>query len=237
MSRPLRIEFENAVYHITSRGNVRGDIYRDDGDWESFLEVLGEVCSRFNWDCHGYCLMSNHYHLLIETPDGNLVNGMRQLNGVYTQWFNRRHRRVGHLFQGRYKAILVEKESYLLELCRYVVLNPVRARMVRRAVDWPWSSYRAFIGAYPPPDWLNTDWSLSCFGKSRSKAIDAFKRFVTGGRGQPSPLEQLKNQMYLGSDRFVESVQSKIEGRERLKEVPRVQKRAMCRRVRAPSAN
>lgn len=117
-----------------------------------FLEVLSEVCERFNWECHAYCLMSNHYHLLIETPDANLSQGMRQLNGVYTQRFNRVHGRVGHVFQGRYKGILVEKDSYLLELARYIVLNPVRAGMVRSAKDWPWSSYRATCGQIKPPN-------------------------------------------------------------------------------------
>ena len=127
MSRPLRIEFAGAVYHVTSRGNGRKPIFRDDVDRRSFLEVLHKVNQRHHWICHAYCLMTNHYHLVIETPEGNLSRGMRQLNGVYTMYFNRRHRTVGHVFQGRFKAILVERESYLLEVCRYVVLNPVRA--------------------------------------------------------------------------------------------------------------
>ena len=131
MARPLRIEFAGALYHVTSRGDRREDIYLDDGDRQLFLEVLEAVCERFNWEVHAYCLMSNHYHLLVETPDGNLSRGMRHLNGVYTQRFNRRHKKVGHVFQGRYKAILVQKENYLLELSRYIVLNPVRAGMVR----------------------------------------------------------------------------------------------------------
>jgi len=116
MARPIRLEFPGALYHITSRGNRREDIYDGDADREKFLAILTEVCETYNWVCHAYCLMGNHYHLLIETPEGNLTRGMRQLNGVYTQRYNRRHARVGHLFQGRYKAILVEKDSYLLEL-------------------------------------------------------------------------------------------------------------------------
>src|SRR5690606_34912418 len=122
MSRPLRIEYAGALYHITSRGDGREDIYLTDEDRESWLNVFEEVCRRYNWVCHAYSLMSNHYHLLIETPESNLSLGMRQLNGVYTQRFNRAHQRVGHVFQGRYKAILVDKESYLLELARYIVL-------------------------------------------------------------------------------------------------------------------
>jgi REP element-mobilizing transposase RayT len=139
MARPLRIEYPGAVYHITSRGNAYQDVFLDDADRERFLEVLKQTVDRFNWLCHAYCLMMNHYHLLIETVDPTLSRGMRQLNGVYTQAFNRRHERVGHLFQGRYKAILVEKETYLLELSRYIVLNPVRAKMVKKPEEWEWS--------------------------------------------------------------------------------------------------
>ena len=142
MARPLRIEFEGAFYHITARGNARQDIFLGDEDRVGFLAVLAGVVDRFGWICHEYRLMSNHYHLLIETPEANLSNGMRQLNGVYTQAFNRRHGWVGHVLQGRFKSILVEKESHLLELARYVVLNPVRANMVRYARQWKWSSYR-----------------------------------------------------------------------------------------------
>ncbi len=123
MARPLRIEFAGALYHVTSRGDGQEDIYLDDTDREIYLEVLADVQHRFNWAIHAYCLMSNHYHLLIETPDSNLAKGMRHLNGVYTQRFNRRHKRVGHVFQGRYKAILVQKDNYLLELARYIVLR------------------------------------------------------------------------------------------------------------------
>ena len=122
MARPLRIEYDGALYHITSRGNERKPIYKDE-DRTVFLDVLKQVNKRFNWICHAYCLMNNHYHIVVETPDGNLSKGMRQLNGVYTQTFNRWHHRVGHVFQGRYKAIVIEKESYLLEVSRYVVLN------------------------------------------------------------------------------------------------------------------
>jgi len=127
MARPLRIEFPGAVYHVTSRGNERKAIFRDDQDHKIFLDTLADVTLRYNWLCHAYCLMDNHYHLLIDTPDGNLSIGMRQLNGIYTQRFNKRYSRVGHLFQGRFKAVLVQKDSHLLEACRYVVLNPVRA--------------------------------------------------------------------------------------------------------------
>ena len=131
MARSIRIEYSGVLYHVTSRGDRREDIYEDDLDRELFLDIFGQVVDGWNWVCHAYCLMSNHYHLVIETPDGNLSKGMRQLNGVYTQASNRRHRRTGHLFQGRYKAILVDADAYLLELTRYVVLNPVRAGIVK----------------------------------------------------------------------------------------------------------
>ena len=144
MARPLRLEYAGALYHVTSRGDGREAIFLADGDRRLFLEVLAGVWSRFNWTVHAYCLMTNHYHVLVETPDANLSKGMRQLNGVYTQRFNRTYSRSGHVFQGRYKAILAQKEAYLLELARYVVLNPVRARMVRTTADWPWSSYRDY---------------------------------------------------------------------------------------------
>ena len=127
MARPLRIQYDGALYHVASRGNERRIIFKDDSDRTAFLDILLKVNKRYNWLCHSYCLMDNHYHAIIETLDGNLSEGMRQLNGIYTQAFNRRHKRVGHVFQGRYKSILIQKESHLLEVCRYVVLNPVRA--------------------------------------------------------------------------------------------------------------
>lgn len=154
MARPLRLEFPGAVYHVTSRGNSKQAIFLEEKDRKLFLEVLSSGVSRFNWLCHAYCLMENHYHLTIETLEGNLSRGMRQLNGVYTQIFNRRCKKVGHLFQGRYKAILVEKETYLLALCRYVVLNPVRAGWVSRPAEWKWSSYRATAGEVKRPHFL-----------------------------------------------------------------------------------
>src|SRR6185295_167128 len=164
MARPLRIEFSGAVYHVTSRGNARQNIVVDDRDRSQFLAVLAHVVDRYGWLCHAYCLMDNHYHLLLETPQPNLSLGMRQLNGRYTQGFNRRHTRVGHLLQGRFTAILVEKEAHLLELCRYVVLNPVRAKLVSHPRRWAWSSYRATVGETRAPAWLRTDWILGQFG-------------------------------------------------------------------------
>lgn len=130
MARCLRIEYPNAVYHVTSHGNAPCKIFRDDQDRGNFFSVLGPIVKRYNWLCHAYCLMHDHYYIVIETPDANLSWSMRQLNGVYTQKYNRRHGKPGHVFEGRYKAILVEKDTYLLELCRYVVLNPLCARLL-----------------------------------------------------------------------------------------------------------
>ncbi|MFZ6768241.1 transposase [Undibacterium sp. Di26W] len=156
--------------HYTSRGDRREDIYLDDDDRQEWLTVLAEVCDRFNWVVHAYCEMSNHYHLLVETLDGNLSRGMRQLNGLYTQRFNRRHKQVGHLFQGRYKAILIQKEAHLLELTRYIILNPVRAGMVSLPEQWHWSSYDFCVRDQHAPPWLDTDWLLGQFGVKRKQA-------------------------------------------------------------------
>ncbi len=186
MARPLRLELAGGVYHVTSRGDRQEDIYLDDEDREAWLALLGRVCERFNWRCYAYCLMDNHYHIVIETVDGNLSKGMRQLNGVYTQHVNRRHARVGHVFQGRYKAILVEKDSYLLELSRYVVLNPVRAGIVKDLRKWPWSSYQAMTDEIAAPAWLQTEGLLGLFSKQRKRAITKYKDFVRAGIGLPS---------------------------------------------------
>ena len=231
MTRPLRIEFPGALYHVTSRGDRQEDIYLDDKDRTAYLDILKNVCKRFNWVIHAYCLMSNHYHLLIETPDSNLSQGMRQLNGVYTQSFNRRHKRVGHVYQGRFKAILVQKETYLLELSRYIVLNPVRAEMVRSAKDWPWSSYRATGGLTEPADFLHVDWILSIFAKRKTLASQRYRTFVTEGKNLPTPWSALKNQVFLGSDDFVDEMQCKVMPDKDLSEIALAQKRPMVKEL------
>lgn len=202
MARPLRIEYDGAIYHVTARGNRRAKIYRDDQDKDRFLSIFGRVKERVGWHCHAYCLMDNHYHLLLETPLGRLSEGMRLLNGIYTQDYNRRHRKVGHLFQGRYKAILVEKEAYLLELARYVVLNPVRAGIVEDVAAWKYSSYRGTCGEEENP-WIESDWLLGCFGANRKTAGQAYREFVHLGIGQESLWKELSAQVYLGSEDFV----------------------------------
>ncbi len=220
MARPLRVEYEGALYHVTSRGNARQGIFLVDPDRKLFLETLGDTVRRFGWVCHAYCLMTNHYHLLVETPEANLSRGMRHLNGVYTQAFNRRHMRTGHVLQGRFKAILVEKESHLLELARYVVLNPVRARAVRSARDWSWSSYRATAGMVDAPDFLTTSWILTQFHRSPRRAIELYRKFVKQGRGVDAWAE-LRGGILLGSDEFVDKLKPLLSDYEALKEVPR----------------
>jgi len=225
MARPLRIEFPGALYHVTARGDRQEPIYEDDKDRKFFLDLLGKVIVEWNWVCHAYCLMGNHYHLLVETPDGNLAKGMRQLNGVYTQLSNRQHQRVGHLFQGRYKAILVDRDEYLLELSRYVVLNPVRARLVKRVEDWPWSSYRSMVGKARNPSWLATDALLAQFGKRKLSARRNFRKFVSEGIERESIWKNLSRQIYLGDEKFIERMQKKLEKKSADVNIPQVQRR------------
>jgi putative transposase len=215
MSRPLRIEYPDALYHVTARGDRREAIFEDDQDRQTFLLTLNRVVTQFNWLCYAWCLMDNHYHLLIQTPDGNLSKGMRQLNGVTTQASNRRHHRVGHLFQGRFKAILVDRDAYLLELSRYIVLNPVRAGMVITPADWPWSSYRASAGLVPVVPWLAVDNLLSQFAKRRSLAQQRYMQFVSDGINADTPWQNLKGQVFLGDEQFVQQAQERIEDRQR----------------------
>jgi putative transposase len=230
MSRPLRIEFNGGLYHVTSRGDRRDDIYADDTDRSAWLLVLGDVCKRFNWVVHAYCLMGNHYHLLVQTPEGNLSAGMRQLNGVYTQRVNRRHGRVGHVFQGRYKAVVVDRDNYLLELARYVVLNPVRAGLVEDAAAWPWTSYAAMIGSTQAPPWLSVDATLSHFHDRRPVAVKRYINHVHLGVGLPSIWTHLNRQVYLGDDAFVARVLRKVRGVARhTLEIPRAQRRLPAR--------
>ncbi len=225
MSRPIRIEFSNALYHVTARGDRREDIFEDDEDRQMFLSTLAQVITQFNWICHAWCLMDNHYHLLIQTPDGNLSKGMRQLNSIYTQASNRRHQRVGHLFQGRFKAILVDSDAYLLELTRYVVLNPVRAGMVKKPADWRWSSYRASVGLEPAALWLAVDGLLAQFAKRRSLAQQRYAQFVAEGIKAASPWSNLKGQVFLGDEQFVQRMQAHLLSGKDDVQIPLAQRR------------
>ena len=233
MARPLRIEYPGAVYHITSRGNARQTIFEHFMDKKQFLSILEQVIVRYQWICHAYCLMDNHYHLLIETVEPNLSAGMRQLNGTYTQFFNRKINRVGHLFQGRFKSILVEKKRYLLELARYIVLNPVRAHIVKQPYQFTWSSYMATAGLLRCPDYLTTSWILQHFDKDNYHiAQHKYRSFINEGINKASPLEELKAQILLGSEEFVTSLKSIFLDKEKVSEIPKHQ-RKLCR----PSLN
>ena len=185
MARPHRIAFPGALYHLTARGVDGVAIYRDHADRRQFLTLLDLVVQGTGWLVYAYCLMGNHYHLMLETPEPNVSEGMQYLNGVYGQRFNRRHDRTGHLLGGRFHSTLVEKQSHLLEATRYVVLNPVRANLRNHPGDWPWSSYAATAGAATVPAFLNPEPLLAGFHADRSKAERAYTRFVAAGMSIP----------------------------------------------------
>ena len=178
MARPPRVAPPGGVFHITARGNRRQEIFLDDRDRRRFLDLLGTVVSRHAWRCHAFCLMPNHFHLMIETRAGDISAGMQRLNGGYAQWFNRRHEFDGHLFQSRFHSVLLESNWHVLELSRYIVLNPVRASLCRDPAEWPWSSYRAFMALSPSPGFLTVDWLLEQFGADPRSARTTFRRFV-----------------------------------------------------------
>ncbi len=236
MARPLRIEYEGALYHVTSRGNHKSAIFTDDEDRHAFLELLADIVSDLGWICHAYCLMSNHYHLVIETPNANLCKGMRQLNGVFTQASNRRHGQVGHLFQGRYKSIIVDADAYLLELTRYVALNPVRAGMVKDVSQWVWSSYRAMAGLEDIPGMLSVDPVLACFSGQKSEAQQLFANFVAEGINKQDIWSELQHQIFLGHDDFVAKVQAKAKNLSLDSNIPKVQQQAPAKSLKDISA-
>lgn len=226
MARPLRLEHPGAIWHVTSRGNERREIYRTDDDRHRFLELLAESVAKYRWILHAWVLMTNHYHLLVETPEPTLSVGVKRLNGLHAQRFNRTYDRVGHLFQSRFHAILVERESHLLELVRYIVLNPVRAGAVAHVGDYLWSNYRATAGLAPAPDWLEVEWTLAQFAPgSRAELCGRYREFVADGLGARSnPWEQVVGQLYLGGESFCERMQKLAEPRMEDREFPTVQR-------------
>lgn len=225
MARPLRIEYPGAVYHVMSRGDSCESIAHDDSDRELFLSVLTTAIERHNLLIHGYCLMENHYHLLAETPDGNLAECMHLVNGMYTQAFNRAHKRVGHVYQGRYKAILVQKEEYLLALIRYIERNPIRAGLVERPEHWAWSSYRFTAGHVREPQIpMHADWVLSQFAGDRRKAQILYRDFVLKKDTNEEPLKKVVGQSILGNDAFVARFFDVLERKQKIEEIPRKQR-------------
>ncbi len=223
MTRPLRIEYPGAYYHITSRGNERKNIFINKGDRKSFLSYLKSAHLRYGAVIHAYCLMYNHYHLFLETPKGNLSQIMRHINGAYTNYFNIRHKRRGHLFQGRYKSIVVEADSYAGELSRYIHLNPVRAGMVEMPEKYSWSSYQCYIGKNKKPDWLTVNFILCYFGKDNLPARKRYQEFVNARINikSESPLEKTVASTILGSDNFIELIKDKyLDRKKRDRDLP-----------------
>ena len=208
MARPLRIEFSGAFYHVTSRGNEEKEVFKSQKDREKFLDYLATASSRYGAVIHAFCLMGNHYHLLLETPDGNLSQIMRHINGAYTTYFNSRRKRAGHLFQGRYKAVLVEAEAYATELTRYIHLNPVRAGITVCPETYPWSSYRGYIGQTATPKWLRTGFILDTFALDREQAQKKYQQFVEDLllTDYESPLKRTVASTLLGSAAFIAGI-------------------------------
>ena len=221
MARPLRIEFEGALYHVMVRGNARADIFLDDEDRQAFVDNLDWVCGRFDWRIWAWCQMTNYYHLLVETLRPTLSKGMREVNGVYTQAFNYRHGRSGHVLQGRFKGPLVDKDQFLLELSRYVVLKPVRAGMVDTAVEWQWSSYRSTMGKAAIPDWLAVDETLALFHHKAGPARRAYAHFVAAGVDAPEPWTDCPRAGFIADDSFIERMLARVDSDDLKPEITR----------------
>ena len=217
MARQLRIEYPGAFYHITSRGNERKPVFKSKRDRGKFLEYLESASERYGAVIHVYCLMDNHYHLLIETPDGNLSKIMQHINGAYTTYFNVKRQRSGHLFQGRYKSILVQADEYAKELSRYIHLNPLRAGMVEKPEEYEWSSYKFYALKNEKPEWLFTDFILGYFGEKHSTAQQKYKDFVNSmiGKEYKSPLAEVSFSAILGLSDFVNEIKEEFLSREK----------------------
>ena len=222
MARPLRIEYPGAFYHITSRGNERKSVFRSDFDREQFLSYLQSAQERYGAVIHAYCLLNNHYHLLLETPRSNLSQILHHINGAYTTYFNVKRSRAGHLFQGRYRAILVEKEEYAHELSRYIHLNPYRAGMVKNINRYRWSSYPYYLGLKEKPSWLETGLILGYFGSQDKAAVRGYRRFVEEGIKKPgfNPLKEVFASTFLGGPDFVERMKEFVGERDQVRDVP-----------------
>lgn len=223
MGRPLRIEYPGAYYHVTARGNEQRDIFKSRADRERFLAYLASATERYGAVIHVWCLMNNHYHLLVETPEANLSQIMRHINGAYTNYYNTKRKRAGHLLQGRYKAILVERDAYALELSRYIHLNPVRAGLSRRPEEYAWSSYRNYIGQQTAPGWLRRSEILAHFDGNEKR----YRTFVEDrlGDGGTSPLANTLASTILGRSEFIREVEETcLTGKRPSRDVPDLRK-------------
>ena len=240
MSRPLRIQYPDAWYHVMNRGRRGESVFLDKNDYAMFVELLKEVVDMYKVRVAAYCLIANHYHLLIQTPGGDLARCMRHLNGIYTQRFNRAHHCDGQLFRGRYKCILVDADSYLLELVRYIHRNPLKAGLAKKLSDYQWSSHKGYLSNAKKWNWLHKSFILSLFDRERREGIITYKRFIS----MESPEEinrifsQSKFPSVLGSESFVEKVKDKFFHKKRHDEIPESRrlapdaekiKKAICR--------
>ena len=227
MARPLRVEYAGAFYHVINRGNAREKIFKSKRDRVKFLEYIEKAVERFSIKIHTYCLMSNHFHLLVETPEPNLSKAIQWLNVSYAAYFNRKRQRSGHLFQGRFKSVLVEQDEYLKHLSRYIHLNPVRAKVVEGPAEYPWSSYREFIGKDKASPWLERGLVLSQFGRKKKQAIQNYKVFVESVdlNTLENPEKDLTGGFILGSNDFVQWVKETfLSSRTDDKEIPQLRK-------------
>jgi putative transposase len=225
MARPLRIEYPGAFYHVTSRGNEKKDIFKSRRDREKFISYLKSAVERYGAEIHVYCLMTNHYHLLLETPRGNLSEIMQHINGAYTTYFNVKRKRTGHLFQGRYKAIVVEADEYALELSRYIHLNPVRAGMVQAPQEYEWTSYKCYAGMAAGLQWPKTDFILSYFGENRIESGQKYQQYVSDllKTEYNSPLDSAVASTILGTPEFIADISERhIAGKQPDRSVPAV---------------
>jgi REP element-mobilizing transposase RayT len=227
MSRPIRLEYPGAVFHVTTRGNERRPVFLGDTDRRTYLDLLADAVRRFEWIVPAYVLMTNHIHLVLQLTAENLSRGMQWLTGTYSQAFNRRHERTGHLFQGRFHAVHVDASNYMLEVLRYVVLNPVRAGIVDRPEEYGWSSYRSTGGLARVPHWLAADDVLALFATDRETAQLRYRDFVGAGIGQQrTPWDDVVGQIYLGSRDWVERIRTRVDLKPRADAHPAVQRNA-----------
>ena len=212
MSRPLRIEFPGATYHITARANAKQRLFTSPRDANYFLDLLEKEIVQQKWLCYSYCLIESHYHLVIETTEPNLGRGMGRLNMTYSQWFGREYQQPGHLFNGRYKTVLFQKTRHLKEVCRHVVLNPVRLELVKKADQWRWSSYRPLANGSTEPKWLNQNWLDEQFQGNSNYSNKNWQKYVLQNKSNSSPWDNIRSGQYLGDEKYLDNISKKIIG-------------------------